>query len=227
MILDPYTWYTATIITIVRESANAVSIELDCGRQSYEFAPGQHTVVRVDLPHHQTKVMRQYSFASAPSSKSIWLCIVQTPGGEVSTWLTHHARVGDTLEISQAFTGPLVQDMVRKKICLIAGGSGIAPLMSHLRERRLNHSPQTILLYSTRIDSRCFTRELTAQPEETIHVRLTDQSPRLTQADIRQYCADVDAVLLCGSRQFVDTLRTYLSKEYSKLPVHAEAFSLS
>ena len=225
VIIDPYLWHEATIIKIVSESAEAVSLQLDLGGQDYDFACGQHTVVRVTLPDG-SRVMRQYSFASAPGSQEIWLTVIHTPAGLVSGWFTQTARVGDRIEISQPFTGPLVQDLADANICMIAGGSGIAPLMSHLRARHSQHR-LTTLLYSTRSESRCYENELASLTDHTIHVRLTDMQHRLSQEDIDRYCADSNAVLICGSRQFVDSMRHYVRESFPQLPIHAEAFSLT
>lgn len=225
MIIDPYQFQTVRLSQIVRESKRAVSLRVT-GTTPYAFQPGQHAIVRVTLQSGATLV-RQYSFASAPSSGDLWLTIVETPGGAVSTWANQHAHVGDILEISQPFNGPLVHKLPRGKICMIAGGSGIVPLMSHLREQRLHPTDSSIsLLYSSRSESTCYQIELVPTPSETIVTRFTDQQPRFTSREIELACQDAKLVLICGSRQFVKAMLVSCSRVVEPLLIHCEAFSL-
>lgn len=226
MILDPYTWHRLAITTVVRESPQAVSIAVQ-RPPDYDFAPGQHAVVRVALPG-EGHLMRQYSFASAPSDNTLWFTVIKTADGAVSTWFVDTAKQGDRIEISQPFTGPLAQDLSTATHCaLIAGGSGVAPIMSHLRTlRSLPKPPQVSLLYTTRGDAQCYKDELLAQAHETIDVRLTDISPRFNPDEILQAASGANVVLVCGSRQFVTELRRVLDPIVASDRIYSEAFSL-
>ena len=134
MLIDPYQFQPVKIERIVRESERAVSVCLELPN-GYVFKPGQHAVVRVTMPSG-AKLVRQYSFSAPVNSGKLWLTVVQESDGQVSTWFTETAKVGDTVEISHPFTGPLVQKYPYGQICMIAGGSGIAPLMAHIRVLR-------------------------------------------------------------------------------------------
>ena len=226
MILDPYTWHRLAITTVVRESPQAVSIAVQ-RPPGYDFAPGQHAVVRVTLPSGG-RLMRQYSFASAPSDNTLWFTVIKTADGAVSTWFVDAATPGDRIEISQPFTGPLAQDLsIVTRCTLIAGGSGIAPIMSHLRTlRTLPKPPQVSLLYTTRRDTQCYKDELLAHAHETIDGRLTDISPRFDPDEIRQATSGANVVLVCGSRQFVAQLRRILDPVVASDRIYSEAFSL-
>lgn len=223
MIIDPYDWHRLTIAEIVRESSHAVSVRLDT--MPYEFSCGQYAIVRVTMPSG-AQLVRQYSFASAPSSDELWLTIVETPGGEVSTWFNKAARRGDQLELTSPLSGGFGRMPSASSLCLIGGGSGIVPLMSYLRENRLRpRYDRLTLLYSTRTDSECFQSEL-AVGKETIEIRRTDTAPRFSQHDIAQHCTAQDAVLLCGSRQFVDYFRQLCRQSIDDSRIYCEAFSL-
>ncbi len=225
MILDPYTWYTATIVQIIRESRHAVSVLLHLD-MPYTFSPGQHAVIRVS-PHPGSSVVRQYSFSSTQEN-GLWLTIVKTPDGVVSSWFVDQAVVGDSIKISQPFTGPLIDatSLDDTPICLIAGGSGIAPIMSILRSRRSKNVFETTLVYSTRTDERCFADELSPQKNEIIHLRDTSQTSRITKNEIEEWCTNSQHIYICGSRQFVDTIRDYIKKTHPSAAVHCEAFSI-
>lgn len=227
MIIDPYTWHDVKIMTIIREADQAVSLRLSMP-DDYTFLPGQHAILRVTLPDN-TSLMRQYSFASTPLSGEAWLSIVQTPGGQVSTWLVKNAHVGDKLQLSQPFAGPLQVEAITQpdRLCLIAGGSGIAPLMSILRHRRACKLYQTSLIYSTRTNQQCYQQELrTIHPDEQITIRNTTNQARLNQHDIENICKRGKVVLVCGSRQFVNEIETMCSKLKPKPKLYSEAFSL-
>lgn len=223
MLLDPYQFQRVKIERIVRESKHAVSVCLELP-DGYVFEPGQHAVVRVAMPNG-SKLVRQYSFSAPVSAGQIWLTIVQEPGGQVSTWFTEAATIGDSIEVSHPFTGPLVQKYPRGKICMIAGGSGIAPLMAHIRVLRQTATPFT-LLYSTRSDEQCFTDELTPLPGEKIIIRTTDNKSRFMQDDITSELTTDSTVLICGSRPFAVAMRGYCEPTVPASQLHSEAFSL-
>ena len=113
--------------------------------------PGQHVDVRLTAEDGY-QAQRSYSIASAPESGRLELTVEEIADGEVSPYLTEELRPGDQIElrgpIGGYFTwtgrdgGPLL---------LVAGGSGVVPLMSMLRYRQDTGSdvPAT-LLYSSR-----------------------------------------------------------------------------
>lgn len=223
MIIDPYTWRKVPITDIVRESPRAVSLRVDAGR--YDFHPGQYAIVRVSLPNG-IQLIRQYSFASAPATREVWFTIVETSGGEVSTWCNRRARVGDMIEITDPLSGGFGKRIDAKRVCMLAGGSGIVPLMSYLRQNRRRPMFDAVtLLYSTRTDAECFHRELSVGTE-TIIVRRTDVQPRFSTHDIAPYCRGSDAVLLCGSRNYVEAMRTLCAPFIDDSRILSESFSL-
>lgn len=223
MLIDPYRFQPVKIERIVRESERAVSVCLELPN-GYVFEPGQHAVVRVTMPSG-AKLVRQYSFSAPVSSGKLWLTVVQEPDGQVSTWFTETAKAGDTVEVSHPFTGPLVQKYPYERICMIAGGSGIAPLMAHIRVLRQTKTPFT-LLYSTRSDERCFKDELTPLPGEKIIIRLTDTESRFNEEEITRELTKNSTVFICGSRPFAITMRGYCETVVPANKVYSEAFSL-
>ena len=223
MLIDPYQFQPMRIKRIVKEAPRAVSVQLE-RPASYTFAPGQHAVVRVALPDG-SRLVRQYSFSAPESANELWLTIVQEPSGQVSSWFVETAKVEDTVEISPPFTGPLVQNMPRGEICMIAGGSGIAPLMTWVQTLRTKQRPFT-LLYSTRSDERCFKNQLTPLPGETITIRLTDTEPRFTADELRANLSPETTVFICGSRPFVIAMRNICEKVVQPERIYNEAFTL-
>ena len=226
MLIETYTFQPVKILQIVRESPRAVSIEVE-RPENYVFQSGQHAIVRVALPDG-TRLVRQYSFSAAPNAENLWFTIVQQDTGEVSTWFNTTATTSDIIEISPPFMGPLVQKIPRGNICMIAGGSGIAPLMSHLRALRDADTPYTVtLLYSTRLDEQCFKNELVARgAHETIIPRLTDSASRFTGEEITRELTSNTHVYICGSRSFVLSMRHECEKIVQPDHIYSEAFTL-
>ena len=96
---------------------------------------GQHVDVRLTAEDgYQTE--RSYSIASAPEDPLVALTVERIDDGEVSPYLTEELRVGDRIELRGPFTSYFVW---RKEdggpLLLIAGGSGLVPLMAMLRHR--------------------------------------------------------------------------------------------
>ena len=112
---------------------------------------GQHVDVRLTAEDgYQTE--RSYSIASAPEEPLVALTVERIDDGEVSPYLTEELRVGDPLELRGPFTSYFVW---RKEdggpLLLIAGGSGLVPLMAMLRHRAARMSTvEARLLLSAR-----------------------------------------------------------------------------
>ena len=227
MIIDPYQWHTVRVTDVAQESPDAVSIHTE-RPADYEWAPGQHAIMRVTLADG-TKRLRQYSYANAPSATHLQFTITRSPQGEVSSWLIDSCTTSSIIEVSQAFTGPLnIALDGYKHIGMIAGGSGIAPMLSYMHVfREEKNAPARTLLYTTRGSSRCASEYLQPLPEENIMVRVSDVDGRFTDQQIVESLRSCDLILLCGSRQFVSALHDICHRAFPKTDIRAEAFSLT
>ena len=113
---------------------------------------GQHVDVRLTAADGYSAV-RSYSIASASSSEHrVELSVERLPNGEVSPYLTQELRVGDQLELRGPIGGWFVwRTQQTEPVQLVAGGSGIVPLMSMIRSRASAASTAPFrLLYSVR-----------------------------------------------------------------------------
>jgi len=119
---------------------------------------GQHVDVRLTAADgYQTE--RSYSIASAPHEERVALTVERLDDGEVSPYLTEEIRAGDQIELRGPIGGYFVWNVeAGGPLFLVAGGSGIVPLMSMIRHRHAalaNHRERlqqlrTRLLYSSR-----------------------------------------------------------------------------
>ena len=163
---------------------------------------GQHVDVRLTAPDGYSAA-RSYSIASAPSSnKRIEITVERLPNGEVSPYLTQELSVGDDLELR----GPVGRWFVwgsdqTEPIQLVAGGSGIVPLMAMIRSRASAGGTAPFqLLYSVREPEAVFYREeLQALSDQTRSVTVSYAYTRIAPKHWPRPPARVDAALIATS----------------------------
>jgi ferredoxin-NADP reductase len=149
-VLGRLSWRIATVVAIRDETPAARTIALDVpGWPGH--APGQHVDVRLTAPDGYS-TERSYSIASAPGSERIELTVMSIPDGEVSPYLTEVLREGDQLELRGPIGGWFVwRPGGPDPVFLVAGGSGLVPLMSMIRTRAVAGSTEPFrLAYSAR-----------------------------------------------------------------------------
>jgi ferredoxin-NADP reductase len=113
--------------------------------------PGQHVDVRLTAEDGY-QAQRSYSIASASHPSTIELAVERLDDGEVSAYLTDVVIPGDQLELRGPIGGYFTWTVADGgPVLLVAGGSGVAPLMSMIRQRFLDGSQVPMrLLYSSR-----------------------------------------------------------------------------
>ncbi len=133
----PVLWHTATVLEVLAESAHAATLLLDVPGWPGHLA-GQHVDVRLTAEDGYQAV-RSYSIASAPEDARFALTVERIEDGEVSPYLVDELRAGDVIELRGPIGGYFtwrVED--GGPLALVAGGSGLVPLMAMLR----HHSAQ-------------------------------------------------------------------------------------
>lgn len=97
--------------------------------------PGQHVDVRLTAEDGY-QAQRSYSIASPPEENLIALTVERLEDGEVSSYLCGELRQGDEIELRGPIGGYFVWHVNDGgPLLLVAGGSGIVPLMAMLRHR--------------------------------------------------------------------------------------------
>jgi ferredoxin-NADP reductase len=195
-----------------------------------DYMAGQHVDVRL-VAEDGYEARRSYSIASAPGSAELELLVERLPDGEVSPFIADELQPGDTLEIRGPIGGHFTwTPSNRRPIVLIAGGSGIAPLMSMIRHRSVAPDPSApaLLLYSGRTWLHmAFADELerlAARDASFSFVATTTREPARRIGDFaRRIDADMlgtvlaplrqagePACFVCGATNFVETAATAL-----------------
>jgi ferredoxin-NADP reductase len=142
-------WQRGRITAIRTETATVKTLTLTLPEWAAHRA-GQHYDVRLVAPDGY-QAQRSYSIASPPERLGeIELTIERLAEGEVSDYLTDVVAVGDEVEVRGPIGGYFVWEVeMGGPLLLVAGGSGVVPLMAILRHRAAkgSHIP-TRLLYS-------------------------------------------------------------------------------
>ena len=153
-------WRLARVLETRAETPSARTLVLDVPGWPGHRA-GQHVDVRLTAEDsYQTQ--RSYSIASPPEEGQVSLTVERIEDGEVSPYLTGELRAGDVLELRGPIGGYFTWDAARDggPLFLVAGGSGVVPLMSMLRHRAAMRSRVPArLLYSARTVEEIFYRD--------------------------------------------------------------------
>ena len=146
-------WQIATVTAIKPETPHVKSITLKLPDWQRHQA-GQHYDIRLTAEDGY-QVQRSYSIASEPERVGeIDLTVEKIDDGEVSPYIHDVLVRDDKVEVRGPIGGYFVWDAAAKStapLLLIAGGSGVVPLMSMIRHRAAagSHTP-TRLLFSSR-----------------------------------------------------------------------------
>jgi ferredoxin-NADP reductase len=158
--LGRLSWRVGTVVALHDETATARTITLEIPDWPGHLA-GQHVDVRLTASDGYSAV-RSYSIASAPNpERRVELTVERLPNGEVSPYLTQEVAVGDRLELRGPIGGWFVwRTKQTEPIQLVAGGSGVVPLMAMIRTRASAGSTASLrLLYAVREPGAVFYRD--------------------------------------------------------------------
>lgn len=208
--------FTGTITALDRLSTTTMELKVEIpNRDELAFLPGQY--VNIDVPG--TDVKRSYSFSNAPDDPELSFLVKLSPGGAMSDYLTERAAAGDELSL----TGPHGSFFLReteRPVLLLAGGTGLAPILSMLRKLRADDSERTAhLIYGVSTDDDLVSLEelatLTdALPGFTWDHCVSDQASaaehkgHVTDLIAPKHLHDGDVALyLCGPPAMVESVR--------------------
>lgn len=238
----PFRWLPATVAWVRPETADAKTIAFDVPGWDGHLA-GQHVDIRLTAEDGYV-AQRSYSIAS-PSRRGeqIELTVERVEDGEVSPFLLDELRVGDIIELRGPIGGYFTWWPTHSRpLMLIAGGSGIVPLMSMLRTRAASddHGPAR-LLYSSRSTQHIIYRDeldrLASTGDDLVVAHtLTREVPsgwtggrgRIGRVMLaRQGFQPVDQpeIFTCGSTPFVEAVTGHLiANGHEKSRIRTERF---
>ena len=152
-------WHIATLAERRPETPDVVTLGLSVPGWPGHLA-GQHLDLRLTAPGGY-EAQRSYSIASSPGTKSVEITVERVEGGEVSPFLLDEFQEGDQIELRGPIGGYFTwtpgsagepgAPEEASPVMLVAGGSGVVPLMAMLRNRsELGAMGPVRLLYSSR-----------------------------------------------------------------------------
>jgi ferredoxin-NADP reductase len=159
-------WRPARLVERRPETATASTLVLDVpGWPGHEA--GQHVDVRLTADDGY-QAARSYSLAAPAHGERIEITVQEVPEGEVSSYLADDARSGDSVEVRGPVGGWFVwKPEDRGPVLLVAGGSGVVPLMAMIRSRDGVSPAPFRLIYSVRSpEDRIFDHELRRRATE-------------------------------------------------------------
>ena len=221
----PLVWRVARVREVIEESPRARSLVLDVPGWTAHRA-GQHVDVRLTAEDGY-QAQRSFSIASAPEQPTVELTIERIDDGEVSPYLAGGVAPGDELEVRGPIGGPFTWSTEDGgPLLLLAGGSGLVPLMAMLRHRaaRASRIGARVLISARTPDEALYRRELhRIGPREGLVVRWTwsrtaavEASDRTGRVDGRMLAelgpapAERPLAFVCGPTGFVEHVANLL-----------------
>jgi len=213
-------WLTATVARVAPATPHGRILLLDVPGWPGN-RPGQHLDVRLTAEDGY-QAERSYSIASSGDGETVELAVDELPDGEVSPYLVEDVQPGDQLEVRGPIGAYFVwRETQDEPVQLIAGGSGVVPLVAIARARLAsgNRSPFR-MLYSVRSPEDAFyAAELAAidDPGFRVDWAYTRHAPeawphplgRVTPESVARDtipAADDPLVYVCGPTGFVEAV---------------------
>jgi ferredoxin-NADP reductase len=242
----PIVWRLGTVREIVAETPRARTIVFDVPDWPGHRA-GQHVDVRLTAEDGY-QAQRSYSIASAPEADGLALTVERMDDGEVSPYLVDDLALGDEIELRGPIGGPFTWSSDQGgPLLLIAGGSGLVPLMAMLRHRAAAASavPARLLVSARAVSDVLYRGELMRlgdSPGVRICHTLTRRAPegwtgwtrRVDGAMLTALEAGSDVtaqrprVYICGPTAFVERVADLLvAAGHDPAAIHAERFGPS
>lgn len=235
-----WTWERPLARLVAREvaSADAVTLLFKPNRHWAGHRAGQHVNLGIDIDG--VRLTRSYSLTAPPRADGLLPVTVKAiEGGKVSRHLHAGARIGDVVELGQAFGDMTLPASPAGPYLLLAAGSGITPLVALVRDLAGQGMPAglTLLYWVRRREEACFVDELRAlaavHPRFRFRLVLTRQAAsaadevegRIGDALLSAHAGDLPAqqVMACGPGGFVETARGLLASRTASF--QAEAFT--
>jgi ferredoxin-NADP reductase len=218
------------VTNVTKETPLSVSFEVDA---TMTFAAGQFVLIRpnAELP------WRAYSYSRAPS-EPLRLTVKQVANGQVSTHITQKLQGGDVLEVKGPY-GQFVLPAGSGRVLMLAGGSGVTPMISMLRDLRNQGWPRAVTLVdanrnAAEIILKGEIEELVASAQGKLSVvyvldDATDGLKGPLTADaltaVLKNVETPEVVALCGPTPMMDAARGVVAQQYPSAKLLEEKFS--
>jgi benzoate/toluate 1,2-dioxygenase reductase subunit len=224
--------HSAQIMELRRGAPSVALLTLKLDRaEDFVFQSGQY--IRLAAPG--VGEARAYSIASTTRELPlIELMIRLVPDGKMSRWLQEVAKVGDRVKLQAPLGAFGLDDRARRHV-FVAGGTGLAPVLSMIRSLRGRGQPALLCFGCTRRQELFYELELAALVAEMPELEVRIAVMEGADGDLRTGTAvsllqkeDFDAetvCYLCGPPPMVDAARKALTSHgVASQAIRAERF---
>lgn len=206
---------TGTVVRVQAVADETVQLVVEVP-EPVAFLPGQYVRLEVD----GVPAARSYSMANGSGSRTLDFFVRVVPGGAFSTWLTTQAQPGSRIGVSAPRGSFFLRDNPRPRV-LVAGGSGLAPMLAMLQRMADDAAagaavPPTRLLIGARSGAHLFATE-TLQglqqrlPGLAVEVAVESNPPAGAHTgyptDLMGSLAPDAQIYVCGPPPMVDAAR--------------------
>ena len=229
------TFYQVPVAEVTAETDQACSIVFDVPAeltQAFAYRPGQFLTLRIPTPDGGS-VARCYSLCSSPvGGEPPRIAVKRMASGLASNWIADNVRPGAVLDVLPP-AGTFTPRSLESDFLLLAGGSGITPVMSILKSALRGGRGRVVLIYANSDErSVIFGRELrelqAGAPRKLVVIHWLDAvqgapSPAALRELARPY-ASFEA-FICGPDPYTATVKRALTELGVPAPrVHVERF---
>ncbi|MEZ5057479.1 MAG: 1,2-phenylacetyl-CoA epoxidase subunit PaaE [Saprospiraceae bacterium] len=231
------------------ETDSCVSIAFDVPenlKEAYAFEPGQHLTLKVDLDGEE--VRRSYSICTAPEDNDLRVAVKWLEGGKFSTFANKSLAAGGEMDVMIPmgnFTVPINPSHQKQYVAFVAG-SGITPVMAHMKTILRNEPQSSFTLFYGNRTSRevIFLEEIEALKNKylgrlSVYYVLSQEHPgsdlfygRINEEKCETYfdkiisLDETDEFFLCGPEELILEVKSILNKKgVDKKKVHFELFT--
>lgn len=233
--LPAVTSYRLSVCEVLAETHDTCSLVLDVPAESgdqFHYRPGQFLTVRV--PSDRTgSVARCYSLSSSPyEDKSLKVTVKRVKDGYASNWICDNMRKGQELDVLSP-AGVFTPKSMQEDFILLAGGSGITPIMSILKTALHIGTGTVVLIYANRDEeSVIFSEELASlarsYPDRFIVMHWLETVQGLPSVvQLRKLASPYGSheAFICGPTPFMDAAEQALRElDIPRNRIHVERF---
>lgn len=241
-------FHRLTLEEVRRETPDAVSLAFAVPEElaeTYRFRPGQYLTLRTEVDGEEMR--RSYSICSGPDERELRVAIKRIEGGVFSNFANEALRPGveiDVMTPNGRFVLPEAED--GRVFAAFAAGSGITPIMAHMKTILKREPDSEFFLFYGNQNSRSilFREEIEDLKDRHLqrlgvyHVLSREQqdvsllSGRIDAEKVATFMrhvvpfAEVDHFLLCGPGGLIDqTRRTLAGLGVPAEKIHVELFT--
>lgn len=227
-------FYSLKVNDIRRETPDAVSVAFEVPPQlwpEYQYKQGQYLTLKLKV--NGEEIRRSYSVCTSPfSEKELRIAIKEVKNGKGSTYVNRTLKVGDMIEVMTPMGTfhSVLSGSAKKHYVLVAGGSGITPMMSILKSvLYVEKQSRVTLIYANRDeDAAIFKTEIekiAAENKDRVTLVNVYDAPKNSMPDlhkglmtpekvrtlIEKYdCAKADEFFICGPGPMMENVKNVL-----------------